>query len=124
VFKGATGGDAFKNGIAGTSTTTNTGATGLDFFTLGAFRRNGTLTGANFWNGRIYGFYLFAQAHTDSDREYIEHLISEQFTVASLEAPENTNPNVLTAWINEYEISSGDNANLNNINLSLIEDII
>lgn len=77
---------------------------------------------SEFLNGKIYGILVFNVAHSTSDRQYIEHLLSERFSIGSLEAPTNTN--VLTAWINEYEITSGENANLNNISLSLIEDII
>lgn len=95
--------------------------TAPNLFGIGAMVRS---TVSNWTPGNYYALAIFNKALSDSDRSYVEHLLSEQFSIASISAPENTNPNLLTAWVREYDISSGENANLNDVSLSLLEDII
>jgi hypothetical protein len=77
-----------------------------------------------FFQGDYYALLVFNKALTNADRQYVESLLSEEFSVSNIQAPENIKPNLLTAWVREYDISTGENANLNNVNLSLVEDII
>jgi hypothetical protein len=100
---------------------TVTMGTNSNRFSIGA---QGTSITTEFLKGNYYALAIFNKALSDSDRQYVESLLSEQFTVASISQPENTNPNLLTAWVRDYDISSGENANLNDVNLSLLEDII
>jgi hypothetical protein len=122
IFDGQTG-NIFTDGSLNGSGDLNidTMATNSDLFTIGAFGRS---TYSSYLKGNISALYVFDKALTEQDLKEIEYIISRDTMVANLSEPETLPTNVITAWINDYNIQSGENANLNNVNLEFVEDII
>jgi hypothetical protein len=78
---------------------------------------------SEYFNGEIYAIYIFDKSLSDADLTRFQALASQKWQVANLEYPANTNPDIFTGWIQNYNVVSGAWANINNINMEIIEDV-
>jgi hypothetical protein len=117
--------DGFRNGTAmakvltAASTATSTATNGI----LGARGRGDGTTLSEYANLKISSLYFFNKALTPADLTRFQALVSQKWQVANLEYPANTNPDIFTCWIQNYNVTSGAWANINNINMEIIEDV-
>lgn len=79
----SSGTKTYKDGTFIDSTTQLRGATTVDWFTLGAFRRSGTPTGSNFWSGDYYALLVFDKALTEQERQAVEGWAARYYQIGN-----------------------------------------